>query len=39
LNEDHVKVFTKAMREVTPTGFIDSDGQEHEVDVIICATG
>lgn len=27
------------MRKITEKGFIDNDGNEHEVDVIICATG
>lgn len=27
------------MRRITPKGFIDHEGIEHEVDVIICATG
>ncbi|KAK5059907.1 hypothetical protein LTR84_009790 [Exophiala bonariae] len=39
LSQDNVKVFTKQMKWITPAGFIDSDGDEHEVDVIICATG
>jgi cation diffusion facilitator CzcD-associated flavoprotein CzcO len=32
-------VFTKEIQRVTPKGFIDDKGEEHEVDVIICATG
>ncbi|OQV06871.1 hypothetical protein CLAIMM_11386 [Cladophialophora immunda] len=39
LAQDHVQVFLEQMREITPKGFIDSEGIEHEVDVIICATG
>lgn len=39
LSQDNVKVFTKQMQKVTPRGFVDSEGNEHEVDVIICATG
>lgn len=40
LNRDNVHVFTNGvMREVTPKGFIDADGNEVEVDIIICATG
>lgn len=31
--------FTQEMQTVTSKGFIDSEGKEHEVDVIICATG
>ncbi|PYI13635.1 flavin-binding monooxygenase [Aspergillus violaceofuscus CBS 115571] len=33
-------VFTSPIKEITPRGFIDTaTGIEHEVDVIICATG
>ena len=32
-------IFTDHLEKVTEKGFIDVDGQEHEVDVIICATG
>ncbi|KAJ3536866.1 hypothetical protein NM208_g6542 [Fusarium decemcellulare] len=39
LNAAHVTVFTDEMREITQKGFIDSKGQQHEIDVIICATG
>ncbi|KAH8810649.1 FAD/NAD-P-binding domain-containing protein [Xylogone sp. PMI_703] len=35
----NVTTFAKEMRRITPKGFIDDEGQEHEVDVIICATG
>jgi len=35
----HVKTFTEEMKRITPKGFIDHEGIEHEVDVIICATG
>jgi len=35
----HVRTFTQEMRRVTPKGFVDHEGVEHEVDVIICATG
>jgi hypothetical protein len=27
------------MQRITPKGFIDHKGKEHEVDIIICATG
>ncbi|EXJ89881.1 hypothetical protein A1O3_02948 [Capronia epimyces CBS 606.96] len=36
---DNVTTFTEEVREITPTGFIDSNGEKHDVDVIICATG
>lgn len=35
----HVKTFSKEMQRITPKGFVDHEGIEHEVDVIICATG
>ncbi|OQV05521.1 hypothetical protein CLAIMM_10248 [Cladophialophora immunda] len=35
----HVTTFSKELQRITPRGFIDHEGQEHEVDVIICATG
>jgi len=31
--------YTDPIRKITPRGFIDPDGQEIEVDVILCATG
>lgn len=39
LNRENVSVFTQPMKAITPAGFIAQDEQEHEVDVIICATG
>lgn len=39
LNRENVQVYTKMMQEITPKGFIDADGNEVEVDIIICATG
>ncbi|KAK2762350.1 hypothetical protein FQN54_001360 [Arachnomyces sp. PD_36] len=35
----NVQTFAEEMRRITPRGFIDHEGTEHEVDVIICATG
>jgi cation diffusion facilitator CzcD-associated flavoprotein CzcO len=35
----HVTTFGEQMQRITPRGFVDHQGQEHEVDVIICATG
>lgn len=32
-------IFTNPIGSITPRGFIDHTGTEHEVDVIICATG
>ena len=37
--QDNVKAFTKPMKKITQRGFIDNEGVEHEVDVIMCATG
>lgn len=31
--------YPEQLQRITEKGFIDPDGQEHEVDVIICATG
>ena len=31
--------YTEQLHKITPKGFIDPDGVEHEVDVMICATG
>jgi cation diffusion facilitator CzcD-associated flavoprotein CzcO len=39
LAHEKTTVYTKEIPEVTPTGFISADGQYHEVDIIICATG
>ncbi|KIW29741.1 uncharacterized protein PV07_05530 [Cladophialophora immunda] len=39
LMEPNVTVYTSDVQQITPSGFIDSDGNEHEVDIIICATG
>jgi len=32
-------LYTAAIQEITPKGFLDPDGHEVEVDIIICATG
>ncbi|KAE9408295.1 FAD/NAD-P-binding domain-containing protein [Gymnopus androsaceus JB14] len=39
LLEPNVTVFTKMFQRITPKGFIDDEGNEHEVDAIVCATG
>lgn len=39
LTDDKTTVWTENIQEVTEKGFISGDGQSHEVDVIICATG
>ncbi|OGM39642.1 hypothetical protein ABOM_011452 [Aspergillus bombycis] len=39
LTRENVHVFTQMMKKITPEGFIDHEGKEHKVDIIICATG
>ncbi|KIW81124.1 hypothetical protein Z517_04147 [Fonsecaea pedrosoi CBS 271.37] len=40
LIEENVQVYCQGgLSQITPKGFIDPDGVEQEVDVIICATG
>ncbi|KAF9884521.1 hypothetical protein FE257_001709 [Aspergillus nanangensis] len=39
LTTQNVTTFLQPMQRITKNGFIDSNGSEHEVDVIICATG
>lgn len=39
LTAPNATVFTDPIGRITPAGFIDHEGNEHEVDVIICATG
>ncbi|KAK6375892.1 hypothetical protein LTS17_007714 [Exophiala oligosperma] len=39
LIKPNVKVFTQRLQKITPKGFVNDDEVEHEVDVIICATG
>ncbi|KIW27920.1 uncharacterized protein PV07_07615 [Cladophialophora immunda] len=39
LIQDNVKVFTSPMQEINATGFVDSEGEQYDVDIIICATG
>jgi cation diffusion facilitator CzcD-associated flavoprotein CzcO len=39
LTRDNVEVVASGVREVRANSVIDSDGHEHEVDVIICGTG
>jgi len=36
---DNTTVFTENIKKITPTGFVDQEGREYDVDVIICATG
>ncbi|OJD16203.1 hypothetical protein AJ78_03635 [Emergomyces pasteurianus Ep9510] len=35
----NVKTFIQGIQKITPAGFVNVDGTEYEVDVIICATG
>ncbi|KAJ7349078.1 FAD/NAD-P-binding domain-containing protein [Mycena albidolilacea] len=39
LLEPNVQVYTQMFQRITEKGFIDAEGNEVEVDVIICATG
>lgn len=32
-------IFTDEIGHIDETGFVDSDGEHHDVDVFICATG
>jgi 4-hydroxyacetophenone monooxygenase len=39
LLQENVELVTGAITRMTPTGIVDSNGQLHEVDVIVCAAG
>ncbi|MDX2358636.1 NAD(P)/FAD-dependent oxidoreductase [Dietzia sp. PP-33] len=39
LRKPHVTLVTNGVDAVTPTGLVDSDGVEHELDIIVMATG
>jgi 4-hydroxyacetophenone monooxygenase len=39
LKRPHVHLVTEKITEITPTGVVTGDGQEHEVDVVIYGTG
>jgi 4-hydroxyacetophenone monooxygenase len=39
LKRDNVALVTQSIREITPTGLITADGEEHAVDVIVYGTG
>jgi cation diffusion facilitator CzcD-associated flavoprotein CzcO len=39
LKEPNVTLVPRAVAAVTPTGIVDAQGEEHEVDVIVAATG
>ncbi|KAF1939859.1 FAD/NAD(P)-binding domain-containing protein [Clathrospora elynae] len=39
LDAAHTTIFTGLIGSITPTGFTDHQGNQHGVDVIICATG
>lgn len=36
---DNATIYTDPISSITEKGFVDHEGKEHEVDVIICATG
>jgi 4-hydroxyacetophenone monooxygenase len=39
LKRDHVHLVSNTIERVTPTGIVTDDGREHEIDVIVYATG
>jgi 4-hydroxyacetophenone monooxygenase len=39
LKRDNVRLVTAGIREITPTGIVDADGEAHDVDVIVYGTG
>lgn len=39
LCEDNVTVVSQSIQEITPKGIRTADGEEHEFDIIVCATG
>ncbi|KAJ7184393.1 FAD/NAD-P-binding domain-containing protein [Mycena filopes] len=39
LLEPNVQVYTEMLQRITEKGFVDAEGNEQEVDVIVCATG
>ncbi|PSN63199.1 cyclohexanone monooxygenase [Corynespora cassiicola Philippines] len=39
LSKENVEVMPRSVTKLTETGIVDESGQEHEVDVVICATG
>ncbi|KPI36365.1 putative sterigmatocystin biosynthesis monooxygenase stcW [Cyphellophora attinorum] len=39
LTGDKTTCFTQTITGVTPRGFVDGDGNEYDVDAIVCATG
>ncbi|GAB2551154.1 flavin-containing monooxygenase [Nocardia heshunensis] len=36
---DHVELITDPIEKITPTAVVTADGTEHEIDVLVCATG
>ncbi|MCG2579286.1 MAG: NAD(P)/FAD-dependent oxidoreductase [Marinobacter sp.] len=39
LQQDNVDLITTGIREIVPEGVVTQDGELHEVDLIVCATG
>jgi 4-hydroxyacetophenone monooxygenase len=39
LTRDNVRLVTTPIREITPTGIVDVEGEAHDVDVIVYGTG
>ena len=38
-NRSNVELVTDGIEKITPTGIVTNDGQEREIDVLVCATG
>ena len=39
LAKPNVRLVTEGIQRITPTGVLTADGQEHALDVLVCATG
>ena len=39
LSRPNVELVTEAISRITPKGIVTADGREHEIDVLVCATG
>lgn len=39
LQKDHVTLIDRAVKKITPNGIVDAEGEQHDFDVIVYATG
>jgi cation diffusion facilitator CzcD-associated flavoprotein CzcO len=39
LKKDNVRLVARSVERITPTGLVDAEGEEHEVDAIVLTTG